>query len=320
MIGLIISVPILTVALLLLTSADEVFGGFLQRGFDSVMQADGSLLLRPVFALILTLMLFSRLYQVMTPADAAAVRESADHRGSGITVAVILAGLDLVYGAFAVVQIRYLFMGIASVHMAGGYAAYARSGFFQLVALAVLTLLLICPALSVFRKHRVVRVLCALTALLTVVIDVSAFFRMRTYIEAYGLSLLRTLTLWAMAMILLCLLAVLVKAFRPGMAVSPAVAAVVLGTWVALNYANVDRIVAVDQVSRYNAGKTEWTTISQLISDQSPDALPAYALLANEGDREEARKVIRKTYLTDAGGRTRPSAYDWSFTWLWVDQ
>ncbi len=320
MIGVVVAIPVLTIAMLLLTSADKVFESVLSGGLNSMLTTDGSGLIKLFFAMILTFMLFSLLYGVLRPSCQnmhCAVKDSAFPE---LTASVTVILLDLVYVAFAVVQVRYLFMGAKSVHMAGGYAAYARSGFFQLVAVALLTLLLIGYMLKKYGSSRRIRVLCGLTAALTVVIDFSAFFRMRLYIGAYGLSLLRVLTLWAMAMILLCLLAVAIKACRPDIVVYPALMAVILGTWVCLNLANVDRIVAENQVARYNAGKTEWETINSLIMEQSPDAIPAYDHLADDEAKQRAYGKICFAFHPDSKESIIPSAYDWALTWLYVPE
>ena len=318
--GLVFAVPVLTVALMLLTSADEVFGSFMTGGLDAVMNMDASVIPKLILTLLLALGLFSRTIEAALKQRKETKTGPENRAISGLTVSVVLAALDLVYAAFAAVQIRYLFLGTESVRMAGGYASYARSGFFQLAALAFLTLLLIGPALSVRRENKPIRVLCSVTAVLTSVIDFSAFFRMRLYIEVYGLSLLRVLTLWAMAVILLSLLAVLIKAARPSRAVSPALTAVILATWVALNYANIDRIVAENQVARYNAGLAGWETVAELIHAWTPDDLPAYGGLGSEEAREKARTEIERAYGTGGDSINRPSAYDWSFSWTWAPE
>ena len=314
--GLLIAIPVVTVALLLLTEADSVFLSLLRSGASAAANADASMLPKLILSLFTGLMLFSGMYSILKrqpPAELPAVRAAL----SDVSCAVVLICLDAVYLGFAAVQVRYLFLGTESVRMAGGYAEYARSGFFQLAALALLTLALIMPVLTVWKHSRLIRVLCAVTALLTGVIDFSAFFRMRLYIGAYGLSLLRVLTLWAMAMILLSLLAVLLKAFRPSIRVCAVLSVIVLTTWVGLNYADPDLRVAENQVSRYNAGQTDWTTIGQLIRDLSPDALPAYERIADEASRLKAHEAAADAlHSADGWGRGYPAAYDWSLSWL----
>lgn len=50
--------------------------------------------------------------------------------------------LCALYALFAAVQFIYLFGGREAVAMRGGYAQYARNGFFELVVICALNLLL----------------------------------------------------------------------------------------------------------------------------------------------------------------------------------
>ena len=205
--------------------------------------------------------------------------------------------------------------------MSGGYAAYARSGFFQLVLVALLTLGVILPALSLFGENRAVRGLCALTSLLTGVIDASAFVRMRLYTEAYGLTTLRVVTLWGIGVIMLALLAVLAKTVWPALRICPALAAVILSSWVMLNWINVDRAVAGNLVSRFNAGAEGTGSIEALASDRywSPDYYPAFRNIADPASRQEALRMLDERALEETAenrARREPAAYDLSLAFL----
>ena len=308
--GLILALPAAGVALLLLSSADEVFGRLVQDGLQRASRFDGSFVLQLRFFFLLAMALFSALFSAARPGRE--IQRAAGGSPPPAVFAVILTVLALVYGLFAYVQIRYLFAGMDSVRMTGGYAAYARRGFFQLVLLAFLTLSLILPALTVCRESRAVRALCAAVSALTGVIDASAFFRMRLYIAAYGLSTLRVLTEWAMAMILLALLAVILKSVFPALRVCPFLAAAVLTSWVALNYANVDRITAASQVERINAGEAGFEAISSL--PWSPDYYPAAEKIQDAQLRERALSYL--AHPSDGSRLCAPGAYEWSLSFL----
>ena len=94
--------------------------------------------------------------------------------------------------------------------------------------MALLTLCLILPSLILCREDKPLRILCAIVAILTIIIDISAFYRMYLYIGAYGLTTLRIVTLWGIGMILLALLAAIVKSIRPDVKICPILAVVVL--------------------------------------------------------------------------------------------
>ena len=258
---------------------------------------------------------------------------------------MVLAALAVIYGLFAYVQIRYLFAGAESVKMSGGYAAYARSGFFQLVLIALLTLCLIMPALILCKEDKPVRALCTLVALLTVVIDASAFFRMYLYIDAYGLTTLRIVTLWGIGMILLALVAATAKAFLPRIRTCAALAAIILTTWIGINCMNIDRIVAENQVVRLNTAiQTEtWQALNgagrgdclaTLASDQywSPDYYAAFEKIEDEQARSDALGLLaeradeKRKFTAALNARFAPhkrkeiTLYDWNLSWLRIPE
>jgi len=110
-------------------------------------------------------------------------------------VATALGLVDLLFLGFVIVQFRYLFGGGAWVEVTPGltYAAYARAGFFQLVAAVALAIpwLLATHALLGDRGRKARSVFNAFAGvhlLLLLAIVASAIQRMLVYQTAYGLT------------------------------------------------------------------------------------------------------------------------------------
>lgn len=110
-------------------------------------------------------------------------------------VAVALGLVDLLFLAFVTVQFRYLFGGAEWVEVTPGltYAAYAREGFFQLVAATALGLPWLLVADGLLRDRGasarwVFRAFAGAQLVLLLVIVASAVHRMRAYLDAYGLT------------------------------------------------------------------------------------------------------------------------------------
>ena len=109
-----------------------------------------------------------------------------------------LGALVALFVAFVGVQVTVLFGGRDHVLRTTGltYAEYARSGYWQLLATAVLTLAVIAAALRLAdtprRSHRVIlRALLAALCGLTLVLLASALHRLDLYESAFGLTRLR---------------------------------------------------------------------------------------------------------------------------------
>jgi hypothetical protein len=111
---------------------------------------------------------------------------------------VPLAVLDALFLAFVAVQLSVLFGGNDHVLRTAGltYAEYARQGFWQLIAAAALTLVVVKAATLVARAetHRdrqLLNAMLGVLCVLTLVVLASALHRLSLYEDAYGLTRLR---------------------------------------------------------------------------------------------------------------------------------
>jgi len=157
------------------------------------------------------------------------------------------------------------------------YAEYARSGFFQLVSVAALSLPLLLAAdwLLGERDRPVLRRFRVLALLMLLLLDVmlaSALYRMRLYTVEYGLTELRFYTTAFMGWLVLVFgwfAATVLRGrrarFAPG---AVAAAALVLG---ALNLLNPDALIARTNLARVAEGREVDVAY---IAGLSADALP----------------------------------------------
>jgi hypothetical protein len=109
-------------------------------------------------------------------------------------IAFVLAGLCALYAAFASAQLVALSGAGHRILVTHGltYAKYARSGFFELLACAAITLLVLLGAWALTdHASKMLKSLGALTVALTIVVVVIAIRRLELYEAAYGLTMLR---------------------------------------------------------------------------------------------------------------------------------
>jgi Domain of unknown function (DUF4173) len=199
--------------------------------------------------------------------------------------AIPLVLLDLLFLAFVLVQATVLFGGHAHVLETAGltYSEYARQGFWQLIAAAALTLVVVEGALRVAvvrtRTERVLlHALVGFLCVLTLVVVASAIRRLHLYEDAFGLTRARlaaeTFSLAVGALFVLVLVAGLVPAVRARFA-AIAVAGAALGL-LAFSFSNPDGRVAARDVERWRA--TADLDLAYL-QGLSADAVPALARL-----------------------------------------
>ena len=210
-------------------------------------------------------------------------------------VAAALAALDVLFLAFVIVQVRYLFGGQslvqARVHLT--YAQYARHGFFELVVVAMLVLPVLLLANAIVRERtRIVRGLSALLIGLVFVVLASALDRMRLYQREYGLTELRVyatgLILWLG--VLLVWFALTVVRGRPRAFAFGAILAGFAAT-VVLNAVNPDALIARTNLARPHV---DVAYLGRLSDDAVPGLLERLPVLAEPRRRALAAALLRR--------------------------
>lgn len=213
-----------------------------------------------------------------------------------------LVVLNLLFLAFVGVQITVLFGGESHVLQTEGltYAQYARSGFFQLIAVAVLTLGVIAAVVGLgeHEKERpwfvgLLGTLCALT----LVVLVSAWTRMNLYQEAYGFTRLRLLVdlaIYVLAAVFV--LVMLAGLFRKGSLMPRAVSIVAVLAVVGFGLSNPDARIARRNIERYSStGHVDLAYLQTL----SADAVPALMELEHPGGGCVIESILRRAGQTD---------------------
>ncbi|WP_405115295.1 DUF4173 domain-containing protein [Micromonospora sp. NBC_01405] len=224
-------------------------------------------------------------YLLAAPADLDGLRAAPAQPVRRLEWVVPLALLDALFAAFVLVQLTVLFGGSAHVLRTAGlsYAQYGRGGFWQLLAVAALTLLVIAGATRwaprTTRADRLLfRLLLGTLTALSLVVVVSALHRMQVYADAYGATRLRLMVaaveLWLGVLFVLVGVAVvrLRANWLPPLVVGTAVLAL-LG----LAAVNPDRLIAERNVDRYRlTGMIDVQYASRLSADAVPalDRLP----------------------------------------------
>ncbi|HEU5287865.1 MAG TPA: DUF4173 domain-containing protein [Candidatus Limnocylindria bacterium] len=211
--GVVLAVPFLVVFAVLFSSADAVFQRTLADALDFVrwreLLADAPW--RATLATVAMWLAGGALAWLAEPPST-----DRDTRPAGLVgadpVTAMLVAIDALFAFFVVVQIAYLFGGRDTVAAAGiAYSAYARRGFFELVAVATLVGgLLFSVDLVVRERGRAYRTAAILLVALTAVVLASAALRMALYQQAYGWTELR---LYACAATLYLALALAVLAW-----------------------------------------------------------------------------------------------------------
>lgn len=203
--GLVLALPVVIVLGALLSSADPIFADWM-KNLLKVFALDHpfELFFRLFYILVFTYLFAGLLTHAIHPRREAP--QPNPRQGwftpflGALESGVVLFCVDLLFLVFVIIQFRYFFGGQANISETGyTYSEYARRGFGELVAVAVLSLLLYLALASITRldtppRRRSFTVLSVFLIAMVLVMLVSAFQRLWLYEAAYGFTRLRTYT------------------------------------------------------------------------------------------------------------------------------
>lgn len=264
--GLLMAAPVLLVVISGLAVADVVFGALFGRLFDWLEGLDAlGVLMRTLWTAVLTLVFFSALFFLRHEPKRSEGQEKLDPLPLSALI-TILALLTAVCAVFAAVQFKYLFGGEEAAAMSGGWAEYARSGFFSLVGVAAIVMATALACSRAGRESLIGRVLVLALIALTFVILASAAYRLYLYVTAYGLSVMRLMAAWAILATGVCLVLTAVKTINAGFRFWPWAAGCVLVMWLCFAFVPLGSIIASYNVDAYLGGRLEQVDATYLYS------------------------------------------------------
>lgn len=261
--GLVISIPLICVLLMLLGSADVVFYQLVCDIFSFTIDisVDHVMIFIKDFLSVAfrVLLLFVLSYGVlcycndkedMKRVDDMAVRsENRFDVYIAMTVSVLVCVLYLV---FSVIQIFGLFMGRLKLPEGYTYAEYARTGFFQLVFVCLINIVLVLCILAYFETGKALKAVLCVICGCTYIIEASSLFRLLMYINMYHLTFTRVLALWGLLVIAIVMGGVICCIFRPRLKLFQYVLVTVAVCWIAFSAAHPDYWIA-----KYNIAKSK---------------------------------------------------------------
>lgn len=265
--GIFISLPIALIVMLLISSADNVIAWQISK-----IKLD-ELFWHTIAAVTVGIYIFCLIWSVRYKHTLF----QKDYKISSwhpATIITILAVMNIIYIAFTVIQVKYLYMGITLPNNMT-YAEYARQGFGQLISVAVINII-ITILFTGFLDTTVkgsgwAKLMIGITTILTCNMLYSAFLRMSLYQDAYGFTRMRIMVDLFLAMIGVILFVLLIKVFLKNIKLGSWILAVLLISLMAVNIVNIDNITMNMNLDRYEKiGKIDEEYLSYLSIDAEP--------------------------------------------------
>lgn len=294
--SIIIVLPIVIIVFLLLSSADMIFSNI----FDQFFKIFQGLSIDNIFsrgiriAIIFTYLGSSIYYILYAFTKEKEKQKNENKRIDHYTIKILFISLNILYVVFDFIQIRSLIFhqGLKNIH----YAEYARSGFFQLMFISFINIVILLLSKKADEDTKFNKLMGSIMISLTFIIIVSSFMRMYMYESAYGYTLLRLLVYVILITEGILLIPTFIYIFNPKINILKYYIVIAYIVYTLLSLSPVDLFIAENNVERYY--KKRKIDIYYLLNS-STDNISILCDLYQDEDfeqRELLRSYLQNTY------------------------
>ncbi|MCL5771299.1 MAG: DUF4173 domain-containing protein [Actinobacteria bacterium] len=303
-IGILISIPLLAIILWLLSSADIVFKNiFINIPLLKIFKHFLIIISVSVYAICFLWALLKAFDErkkstngavstVSTPStnSKASANSNANTDDTSSTkmqwklfldpvvLLTILILVNAIYAVFSFIQFRYLFGGSSFVLPSSfTYAEYARRGFAELVIVTIINFGILIFGITFVKKDSkriftAIRAFLTLLVIFTFILLISAFYRMLVYEQAYGFTYLRIFVQAFMVMLFFLFVINIIYIWYQKLPIIKTYFIISLSIYIIMNFANVDKIIANNNISRYfETGQIDMVYLKGLSYDAVPE-------------------------------------------------
>lgn len=308
-IGLLITVPLTAIVAALLMSADDGLERMLSGMTDKLFGTGfWDTILQLILAIPCSMYLFGMLYANTHRNELNALNEQVCTQKiynmrflSNLIVYTAVTPICILYVLFFISQAGY-FLSAFTNSLPDGftYADYARRGFFELFAVALINLGVTC-FMSLFSKKAgrekpfALKFYSVMISVFTLILIATAMSKMVMYINRYGLTALRFYTSWFMVLLAVIFVLVIIKQFRFDMKISRDISFVFVLMFGILCFSRPESIIARYNIEMYRSGCLEELDTDTIMGMSDDAVLTAY----NEDAVTEEEILRHRSYSDD---------------------
>ena len=314
------AIPVVFIVFLLLMSADSIFANIFENifgEFKNIFMAENFVMfcLR-ICIIVIFFFIFSGFWVNLLKKDTMFNSENEEKMVEihieKMTLNMILTILNIFYFMFSIIQFTSLFSNIHTNDF--DYATYARQGFFQLMIISLINIVMI--VLAKVNKGNIsnyTKGMSMLTLLFTIVILLSAFFRMNLYEKAYGYTYLRLFVYYILATEFILILPIGLWILDKKIDIVKWTIGIVTIMYVILNFSNIESTIAKRNVDRYFENQEEnEIDLEYLFHHTGTDAIGQMKRLLNAKDETVVKRV--KEYLLQEKEELQDTKNSWQET------
>lgn len=314
------AIPVILIVFVLLMSADSVFANIFEGilgEFQNIFMAENFVMFCLRICIILIFFfIFSGFFVNLLKKDTMFNSESEEKiieiHVEKMTIDMILTILNIFYFIFSIIQFTSLFSKIDTSDF--NYAIYARQGFFQLMIISLINIvMMILAKVNKEKTNSYTKGMAILTLLFTIVILLSAFFRMNLYEKAYGYTYLRLFVYYILATEFILILPIGLWILDKKIDILKWTIGIVTIMYVILNFSNIESTIVERNVDRYFENQDEnEIDLEYLFNHTGTDAIGQMKRLLNAKDETVVKRV--KEYLLQEKEDLQDTETSWQET------
>ena len=303
--SIIIIIPIVLIVLFLLSSADQIFGNIFNKLFNLTSKISLSNTIKRLIPMIILFFYLSATinYLLYNYSKTENNEKEINLNIDSLTVKILLTTLNIIYIIFDIIQIKSLILHQVSMNIS--YAEYAREGFFQLMIVSFINLIIILVSKSIEKKQdkkskKYIKIMNLIMVFLTFIIIISSFIRMHMYETEFGYTLLRLLVYFSLITEIILLIPTIIYIINFKFNIVKYYIVILITMYITINFINIDYIIAYRNIKRYY--ETNDIDIYYLMNNHT-DNIPLLIDLYNKTDDENIKEDL-KEYLNSIETKT----------------
>ena len=299
--AILISIPLLLLVFILLITADSDFSDLFENSFEFIFNIIDRIKISNIVGRIivtaLTFFYMAGFVENIVLTNDIERNKNEIRKKDSLSIKFILTILNIMYLVFCIIQVKSLFNIYTMNKNNINYSYYARQGFFQLMVVSAINLVMILKSKKeCYNQEKYINIIDLCMIFLTTIILVSSFIRMLLYEQAYGLTLLRVLVFWAEVTEGILIVPTLMHVLGKNFNLAKAYFTIIVIMYVILNFTNINRVIAKRNVNMYlekgSVSGSDVYYLTKLGTDAVPEIVRLLELI-DEKEQEYLKNIVR---------------------------
>ena len=238
----------------LLCSADNEFAKIFTTIFKDINIFNAPELASRIITIIVAFFYFAGFFLNMLDKENGLKEFEEDEKiekKESYTIRMMMTALNAIYLIFCFTQIKVLF-----TEQNIKYSEFARKGFFQLMIVSLINIVMILKANNKNLKEtekqvKYKKTMCIVMVIFTLVIIISAFARMTLYQQNYGYTRLRILVDYTLITEIILLIPTIIYILKNKIDLIKTYFVIIITMYCLVNFINIDKIIMKNNFNRY---------------------------------------------------------------------